>query len=64
MHMQELFGAQSRYERFQTSRELFQCKMTDGSPVEPHVLNIINLIEKLAQLDFMMDYELSIDLVL
>ena len=64
VHLQELFGAQSRYERYQTSHELFQCKMTKGSLVGPHVLNMINLIEKLARLDFIMDHELSIDLVL
>ena len=64
MHLQELFGAQSRYERFQTSKELFQCKMTEDSSVGAHVLKMINLIEKLARLGFVMDHELSIDLVL
>ena len=47
VHLQELFGAQSRYERYQTSHELFQCKMTKGSSVGPHVLHMINLIKKL-----------------
>ena len=64
MYLQDLFGAQSRYERYQTSYELFQCKMTEGSPVGPHDLHMINLIEKLACLGFVMDHELSIDLVL
>ena len=48
MHLQELFGAQSCYERFQTSKELFQYKMTEGSSVNTHVLKIINLVKKLA----------------
>ena len=48
VHLQELFSAQSRHERYQTSREMFQCKMSEGSPVGPHVLKMINLIEKLA----------------
>ena len=48
VHLQELFGAQSRHERYQTSRESFQCKMSEGSLVGPHVLKMINLIEKLA----------------
>ena len=64
MHLHELFGAQSRYERYQTSRELFQCKMTEGSPVGPHVLHMINPIKKLTHLGFVMDHELSIELVL
>ena len=63
-HLQELFSAQSRYERYQTSHELFQCKMTEGIPFGPHVLHMINLIKKLACLGFVMDHELSINLVL
>ena len=38
--------------------------MTEGSPVRPHVLHMINLIEKLACLGFVMDHELSINFVL
>ena len=38
--------------------------MTEGSLVGPHVLKIINLIKKLAWLGFLMDHELSVDLVL
>ena len=38
--------------------------MTEGSLVGPHVLHMINLFEKLAWLGFIIDYELSIDLVL
>ena len=38
--------------------------MTKGSPIGPHMLHMINLIEKLACLGFMIDHELSIDLVL
>ena len=47
VHLQELFGAQSRHERYQTSCELFRCKMSEGSLVGPHMLKMINLIEKL-----------------
>ena len=38
--------------------------MSEGSPVGPHVLEMINLIKKLARLGFLMDHELSVDLVL
>ncbi|KAJ8747035.1 hypothetical protein K2173_003387 [Erythroxylum novogranatense] len=31
LHLKELFGAQSRVERYQISKALFQCKMTEGS---------------------------------
>jgi hypothetical protein len=38
--------------------------MTDGSSISTHVLKMIGYIKKLGQLAFVMDYELSIDLVL
>ncbi|XP_027127812.1 uncharacterized protein [Coffea arabica] len=40
------------------------CKMAEGAPVAPHVLKIIGLIEKLAELGFKMDQEPNVDLVL
>ncbi|KAJ8899333.1 hypothetical protein K2173_018307 [Erythroxylum novogranatense] len=64
LHLKELFGAQSRVERYQISKALFQCKMAEGSSVDTHVLKMIGYIEKLAELGFVMDHELSIDLVL
>ncbi|KAJ8755505.1 hypothetical protein K2173_019303 [Erythroxylum novogranatense] len=38
LYLQELFGAQSRVERFETARALFQCQMALGTSVEIHVL--------------------------
>ena len=38
--------------------------MTEGSSVQDHVLKIIDLITRLGQLDFVMDRELSQDLIL
>nr|XP_027124246.1 uncharacterized protein LOC113740935 [Coffea arabica] len=63
-HLRELFEQQSRTVRYDTSKELFRCKMAEGAPVAPHVLKIIGLIEKLAELGFKMDQELNVDLVL
>ncbi|XP_061352745.1 uncharacterized protein LOC133297595 [Gastrolobium bilobum] len=64
LHLQELYDKQGRAERFEASKELFCCKMIEGTAVGPHVLKMIGLIEKLASLGFIMDHELSIDLVL
>jgi hypothetical protein len=64
MHLKELFDATNRIERYETSKELFCCKMTDGSLVNAHVLKISGYIEKLGQLSFVMDHELCVDLVL
>ncbi|XP_057996544.1 uncharacterized protein LOC131175879 [Hevea brasiliensis] len=64
LHLKELFDSKCRNERYEVSRELFRCKMTEGSSVNVHVLKMIGYIEKLGQLGFVMDHELSIDLVL
>nr|XP_027099010.1 uncharacterized protein LOC113718292 [Coffea arabica] len=63
-HLRELFEQQSRTVRYDTSKELFRCKIAEGTPVAPYVLKIIGLIEKLAELGFKMDQELNVDLVL
>ena len=63
LRLKELFSMQSRIERYEMSKELFRCRMAEGSLVREHVLKMINLIERLGALDFAMDGELSIDLV-
>ncbi|KAL8113818.1 hypothetical protein AgCh_020925 [Apium graveolens] len=64
MHLQELYDVAGRTARYVISKELFGCRMSKGSSVNDHVLKIINLIERLGQLGFSMDGELSQDLVL
>ncbi|KAL8147689.1 hypothetical protein AgCh_005133 [Apium graveolens] len=64
MHLQELYDVAGRTTRYEISKELFGCRMFEGSSVNDHVLKMINLIERLGQLGFAMDGELSQDLVL
>ena len=64
LHLQELYGEQSRAARYDISKNLFRAKMQEGSSVHEHVLKMIGYIEQLEQLGFCMDSELSIDLVL
>ncbi|XP_012078997.1 uncharacterized protein LOC105639525 [Jatropha curcas] len=64
LHLRELFDSQGRSERYETSKELFHCKMAEGSSVSVHVFKMTGYIEKLGQLGIAMDYELIIDLVL
>ena len=64
MHLNELFDEVSRTEMYETSKKLFCCMMTEGSSVNTHVLKMIGYIKKLDQLGFVMDHELSVDLVL
>ncbi|XP_027127803.2 uncharacterized protein [Coffea arabica] len=52
-HLRELFEQQSRTVRYDTSKELFRCKMAEGAPVAPHfVMNyqMNNLQHTLPQL--------------
>jgi len=64
MRLKKLFDEPSRKERYETSKELFHCKITEGYSVNTHVLKMISYIEKLDQLGFVMDHELSIELIL
>ncbi|KAL8122746.1 hypothetical protein AgCh_010940 [Apium graveolens] len=59
MHLQELYDVAGRTARYEISKELFGCRMSEGSSVNDHVLKMINLIERLGQLGFAMDGELS-----
>ena len=50
VHLQELFGAWSRTKRYKIFKELFRCRMVEGTSLTIHVLRIISYIEKLSQL--------------
>ncbi|KAK9218281.1 hypothetical protein WN943_006918 [Citrus x changshan-huyou] len=63
LHLQELYGEQSRTVRYEISKKLFRMRMTEGS-VNEHVLKMIDYIEQLEALNFSMDGELAIDLIL
>lgn len=64
MHLKELFNEASRTKRYEISMELLHCKMIEGSLVNTYALKIIIYIKTLSQLGFVMDCELSVDLVL
>ncbi|XP_039134207.1 uncharacterized protein LOC120271590 [Dioscorea cayenensis subsp. rotundata] len=64
LHLQELYGEHSRTARYEISRELFRAKMSEGGEVGEHVLKMISMIERLEALDFSMDYNLQVDLIL
>ncbi|XP_052176627.1 uncharacterized protein LOC127790932 [Diospyros lotus] len=64
VNLQELYGKYSRTVRYEISKQLFKAKMEKGTDVGDHVLKIINLIGQFKVLDFYMDVELQIDLIL
>ena len=62
--LREMFGNQARAERYNVSSSLFACKLTEGSPVSPHVIKIIGYIEMLERLGSPLNADLAIDLIL
>ena len=56
VHLQELFGARSRSKKYEISKELFTCRMAKGTLVIALVLKMIGYIEKLNQLNCVMDH--------
>ena len=64
LNLKELYGEQSRTARYEISKQLFHARMTEGSSVQDHVLKVIDLITRLGQLGFVMDGELSQNLIL
>nr|XP_017239577.1 PREDICTED: uncharacterized protein LOC108212364 [Daucus carota subsp. sativus] len=63
-HLQSMFASQTRQERFNTSKSLFNCKRAASEPVGPHVLKMIGYIEYLETLGFPISPETGIDLIL
>ena len=63
LNLKELFAKKNRPKRFDIFKELFRSKMSEGSPVRPHVLRMIWFITRLEQLGWIMDHDLSIDFI-
>ncbi|KAL4279048.1 hypothetical protein GQ457_03G017420 [Hibiscus cannabinus] len=63
-NLKEIFEGQARQERYKTSKALFQCKMSEGSPVVAHVIKMMGYIQTLEKLGFALNDELPIDVVL
>jgi len=47
-HRKTLYKEQVRHERFDVSKALFSTKLSEGSPVGPHILKMIGYDENLA----------------
>ncbi|KAL4362102.1 hypothetical protein GQ457_04G019440 [Hibiscus cannabinus] len=63
-NLKEIYEGQARQEKYETSIALFQCKMSEGSPVGAHVIKMICYIQTLEKLSFALNDELAIDVVL
>ncbi|KZV22247.1 hypothetical protein F511_32983 [Dorcoceras hygrometricum] len=63
-HLKELYGENSRHERFTAVKELMMSRMRDATLFREHGFRMIGLIEKLSGLDIALPHELSVDLLL
>ena len=64
VHLRELFDKHVRFERFKISKLLFSTKMQVGTSPVQHALKMNSYIDRLGHVGFLMDHELSIDLIL
>ncbi|KAK8597339.1 hypothetical protein V6N12_065809 [Hibiscus sabdariffa] len=63
-NLKEIYEGQARQERYETSKALFQCKMTEGTPVGAHVIKMMGYVQTLKKLGFPLKNELATDLIL
>ncbi|KAL4272176.1 hypothetical protein GQ457_13G014470 [Hibiscus cannabinus] len=63
-NLKEIYEGLAGQERYETSKALFQCKMSEGSPVGVHVIKMMGYIQALEKLGFPLNNELTIDVVL
>jgi hypothetical protein len=59
-----MFENEARAERYNISKDLFACKLADGSPVSPHVIKMIGYIETLTKLACEIKDDLATGMVL
>ncbi|KAK8666012.1 hypothetical protein V6N13_006165 [Hibiscus sabdariffa] len=63
-NLKEIYEGQARQERYETSKALFQCKMTEGTLVGAHVIKMMGYVQTLEKLSFPLKNELATDLIL
>ncbi|KAK8696520.1 hypothetical protein V6N13_001654 [Hibiscus sabdariffa] len=63
-NLKEIYEGQARQERYETSKALFQCKMSEGSPVGAHVIKMMGYIQTFEKLGFALNDELATDVIL
>ncbi|KAK9028101.1 hypothetical protein V6N11_067915 [Hibiscus sabdariffa] len=63
-NLKEIYEGQARQERYETSKALFQCKMSEGSSLGAHVIKMMGYIQTLEKLGFALNDELATDVIL
>ncbi|KAL4348424.1 hypothetical protein GQ457_17G009100 [Hibiscus cannabinus] len=63
-NLKDIYERQALQERYETSKTLFQCEMSKGSPVGTHVTKMMGYIQTLEKLRFPLKDELATDVIL
>ncbi|KAG6415681.1 hypothetical protein SASPL_123095 [Salvia splendens] len=63
-HLKSLYASQAQTMEYEILRDLFNCKLHDGSKVSEHVLKMIGLIERLASIGTVLPANISTNLIL
>ena len=64
LHLQELYGEQSRTAKYNIVKDPFKARMNEGSSVTDHTLKMINHIEQLKKLDVIIEADMCLDIIL
>ena len=64
MNLKEIFGHQSRAGRQEAMRSLLNTKITEGTSVQEHVLNMIAHLNELEVFGAEIDWKTQVDIVL
>jgi hypothetical protein len=59
-----MFENQAKAERYNISKALFACKLTEGSPVSLHVIKMMGYIETLEKLAYELKDDQTTDVIL
>ena len=63
-HLRENYNEETRTERFKVFEQIFGSNMEEGTSLVQHALKMYEHNERLDQLDYWMDFELSVDFIL
>ncbi|KAK8979961.1 hypothetical protein V6N11_061705 [Hibiscus sabdariffa] len=63
-NLKDIYEGQARQERYETSKDLFQCKMSEGTLVGAHVIKMMGYIRTLEKLGLALNNELVTDIIL
>jgi hypothetical protein len=59
-----MFKNKARVKRYNISKVLFACKLTEGSPISPHVIKMMGYTETLDKLGCELNDDLTTDVIL